>query len=298
MTTMTGEILPYLDALGTEDGSEQMLAAMKLVGTKFTIDEYTSMGMHEKYLMFTKGGVDFLLIDGTLDTIFFRLVASDEGGAYARPNALIEGVEHGMSADDLSTVLGKPLHDDPGHHVYQTGDKYLNVDLEDGRVDKLCVQLYDIGAEIDAANEMPAAPITGEISLFIDAAGTEYGDKVMIDLVDAVGPRLDSHDTDEGTGKFFVFESGGVDVQYRYETLAGVLIHIANDERRSYPRLDALVDGLAFPATRADVLAALGTPQESLADVDLYTERGRFVMFNYAAEAVKTISIAYVPTDG
>lgn len=37
------------------------------------------------------------------------------------------------------------------------------------------------------------------------------------------------------------------------------------------------------------------TPQESLADVDLYTERGRFVMFNYTDDTVTTISIAHVP---
>jgi len=29
--------------------------------------------------------------------------------------------------------------------------------------------------------------------------------------------------------------------------------------------------------------------------VDLYTERGRFVMFNYTDDTVTTISIAHVP---
>ena len=301
MTTLHGEILPYLEAIGAEDGSEPMLAAMNLVGTRFTIDEYTSAGMHEKYLMFTKGGVDFLVIDGIVDTIFFRLAESDEGAAYARPNSLVEGIEHHMPVEDLKAVLGSPIFEATDHIVYRVGEKFLNIDIEDGRVDKLCVQLFDFGAESDGGrtdSAAPAKPITGEISLLIDAAGTAYGDKVMIDLVDALGPRLDSHDTDEGTGTFLVFDSGGVDVQYRDGVLAGVLIHIAHDERRPYPRLDALVDGLSLPATRTDVTQTLGTPQESLPDVDLYSERGRFVMFNYTGDDLTTISIAYVPAGG
>ena len=46
MTALTGEIQTYLDALGTEDGSEEMLAAMRLVGTNFTMHEFTSAGIH------------------------------------------------------------------------------------------------------------------------------------------------------------------------------------------------------------------------------------------------------------
>lgn len=300
MTTLHGKILPYLEAIGTEDGSEPMLTAMGLVGTKFTIDEYTSAGMHEKYLKFTKGGVDFLVIDGIVDTIFFRLAKSDYGASYARPNSLIEGVEHNMSVDALAAVLGSPIFEASDHIVYRVGEKFLNIDTQDGRVHKLCVQLFDFGAESDGAESesvVPAKPITGEISLLIGAAGTAYGDKVMIDLVDALGPRLDSHDTDDGTGNFLIFESGGVDVHYRDGTLAGVLIHIASEDRRPYPRLDALVDGLTLPTTRSNVSEALGAPHESLPDMDMYSEQGRFVMFNYTNDALTTISIAHVSAE-
>jgi len=61
--------------------------------------------------------------------------------------------------------------------------------------------------------------------------------------------------------------------------------------------ISLFVDGLSLPATRPDVTAALGTPQESLPDVDLYTERGRFVIFNYTGDDLTTISIAHVPTE-
>ena len=76
MTALTGEIQTYLDALGTEDGSEEMFAAMRLVGTKFTMQEFTSAGIHERFLEFRRGGVEMMVIDGILETILFELAES------------------------------------------------------------------------------------------------------------------------------------------------------------------------------------------------------------------------------
>lgn len=308
MTDLQGEITPYLDAIGSEDGSAVMIAAMERVGTTFTTDEFTSMGMLEKYLEFTKGGVDFLVIDGIVDTIFFRLVDDPSGAAHRDPDALIPGLRHGMSRDAVIELLGEPVRNEPNFLLYAVGAKFLNVQVPHDRVEDFSVQSRDLQAEFERApdtptapvtGDTPATPITGEISLFVDAAGTAYGDQVMIDLVDALGPRLDSHDIadEHGSGTFLVFDSGGVDVQYRNEVLTGVLIHTTSDERRPYPRLDALVDGLSFPAARADVTAALGSPRTSLADRDIYLERGRHLMFDYTGEIVTTISIVHVPAD-
>ena len=66
MTAQHSEIQTYLDSLGTEDGSEQMLPAMRLVGTTFSMQEFTSAGVQERYLEFCRGGVEMLVIDGIL----------------------------------------------------------------------------------------------------------------------------------------------------------------------------------------------------------------------------------------
>lgn len=301
MTTLTGEVLPYFDAIGTADGSEAMLAAMKLVGTTFTLDEYTSMGTHEKYLIFAKGGVEMLVLDGLLDTIFFRLVAGPTIAAYRDPDALIPGVHHGMSRDAVIDLLGDPLRNEPTYLLYTVGTKFLNVRMSGEVVDDFSLQRHDLVAELKAefGTPAPAEQITGEIALLIGLAGTPYGDEALTDLVAILGPRLDSHDNDDesGTGRFLVFPDSGVDVQYRGDVLIGALIHTVNDERSPYPRLDALVEGLTFPASRTDVVDALGTPQNSLRDMDVYTEKSRFVMFNYTNDALTTISIAHVPGD-
>src|SRR5699024_10635926 len=89
-TAIRGEILTYLEAIGADDGSDAMIAAMEAVGTTFSIKEYTSTGVHEKYLIFAKGGVDFLLHDGIVDTVFFHLRDSEKYAAYAHPDALVE----------------------------------------------------------------------------------------------------------------------------------------------------------------------------------------------------------------
>ncbi|WP_147918135.1 hypothetical protein [Ruania zhangjianzhongii] len=298
MTALTGEILPYLDAIGTTDGSEAMIAAMKLVGTKFTIDEYTSAGMHEKYLVFGKGGVDFLVIDDILDTIFFRLVATENGAPYARPEALIDGLHHGMSRGAVVEILGEPLRNEPHYLLYAIEAKFLNVQVRDNKVEDFSIHRVDVAAGFEDSPDVPVAtPLTGEISLFIDAAGTAFDGTVMSDLIDAVGPGFDSHniDDDQGTGLFLVFRDGGVDVQYRNGILTGVLIHITGDERVPYPRPHTLVNGLTLPATRNEVTTALGTPQQSLADIDLFHERGRHILFDYSGDNLQTISIVHVP---
>lgn len=87
-----GKIHTYLAAIGSEDGSDAMIAAMEAVGTKFSIKEYTSTGVHEKYLIFAKGGVDFLLLDGIVDSVFFHLYESDRYAAYAHVEALVDGL--------------------------------------------------------------------------------------------------------------------------------------------------------------------------------------------------------------
>ena len=121
----------------------------------------------------------------------------------------------------------------------------------------------------------------------------------MLDLVELFGPRLDSHEIDaaDGGGTLLVFDSGGGDLQYRDDALLAVLIHVREGDRRPYSRLDALVDGLAFPATREDVRAAVGEPHDSRSDLDLYEQQGTYVLFNYDGDALATISIVHVPHD-
>lgn len=305
MTTgITGEIRPYLDAIGAEDGSDEMIAAMEAVGTKFTLKEYTSTGVHEKYLIFAKGGVDFLLHDGIVDTVFFHLRDSDKYAAYAHPDALVEGVRFGMSRDEVIDKLGTPRQNKKRYLLYPAGDAFVNIQFRDERVLRINAQRQDYAAQAEAeqAESAPATepkPITGEISQLIDAAGSEYGDPVMGELFELLGPRLDSHDIDaaDGGGRLLVFDSGGVDLQYRDDALLAALVHVKEGDRRPYPRLDALVIGLAFPATREDVRAAVGEPHDSRSDLDLYEQQGTYVLFNYDGDALATISIVHVPSD-
>lgn len=300
-----GEILTYLEAIGSADGSDVMLTAMEAVGTKFTIKEYTSTGVHEKYLIFAKGGVDFLLHDGIVDTVFFHLRDSEKYAAYAHPDALVEGVRFGMSRDEVIDKLGTPRQNKKRYLLYPAGDAFVNIQFRDERVLRINAQRQDYAAQAEAEQEKSVLtatpkPITGEISQLIDATGSAYGDPVMSDLVELLGPRLDPHDIDaaDGGGTLLVFDSSGVDLQYRDDALLAVLIHVREGDRRPYPRLDALIDGLALPATREDVRTAVGEPRDSRSDLDLYSSNGRHVMFNYDGDALATVSIVHVPHDG
>lgn len=308
MTTLHGEILPYLDALGTEDGSEEMLTAMELVGTTFSIDEFTSTGVHEKYLEFRRGGVEFLVLDGVVDTVFFSLAEDEEGAASPRPDALIQGVHRGMSRRAVIERLGTPVRDEPRYLLFRAGKGYVHLKIEDEEVVALTAQRRDLMAE-PAAHPAPAAQteqpapapsaaaITGEISPLIAAAGTPFDDPARIEIITALGPSVDSWplESEPGDALLLVLEDGGVDLQYRDGVLQAVLIRTTDAERSAHPRLDALVDGLTFPAVRADVTAAFGPAVTSREDLDLYIEQGRYMLFNYTEDLLTSISIVHIP---
>lgn len=298
MTALHGEIQPYLDALGTEDGSEKMIAAMEAVGTAFTIDEFTSTGVEEKYLEFRRGGVEFLVVDGILDTVFFNLVEDEYGAAYPRPEALIPGVHHGMSRQAAIELLGTPRRDEPKYLLFAVGERFLNLRIHDEQVVGLTVLCRDLAAEYETS-EAPVESVTisGEITQFLDATGTGYGDPAMAELIATLGPRFDSHPLDDeyGKGILLIFGSSGVDLQYRDGVLQGVLIHAADVERVPYPRLDALIDGLSFPASSDAVAKALGPSHQTLEDTDIYFQDGRHIILSYTDSVVTTISIVKGP---
>ena len=309
MTALTGEIQTYLDALGTEDGSEEMLAAMRLVGTNFTMQEFTSAGIHERFLEFRRGGVEMMVIDGILETIFFQLPApssqlaeSEEEAAYPRPGALIPGLHHGMSRQAAIEQLGPPLRDEPGYLRFAIGDAFAVLHLQEGGVAQLTLQLEAPGADAPPVGEEPSsaaapAPLTGEITRFIEIVGSREGVRASAEIIADFGPHIDSHplEDEHGSGVFVALTDGGVDLQYRNDTVEGALIHTSDRERTPYPRLGALVEGLAFPATRVDVRDALGAAETPRADIDLYHAQGRHVLFSYTSDELTTISIVVVP---
>jgi hypothetical protein len=307
MTAPLSELRTYIDALGTEDGSEPMLAAMTQVGTKFAIEEFTSDEVHERYLEFRRGGVDMLVVDGFLVAIFFRLAEGEEGAAYPRPESLIPGLDHGMPRQAVIEELGTPLRDEPDLLRFAVGGALAILDLSEGRVERLSLQFAVPGTGVGASAEeqsagegtqstvVPPAPPTGEITRFIAAAGTSEGDPVTAQLIADLGSQVERHPVEDGRVKFLVLEDSGVDLQYRDGILEGVLIHIADPERTHYRRLDTLIDGLAFPATRADVRDALGTAETPRDDIDLYRSQCRRVMFHYTGEQLTTLSVVAVP---
>lgn len=302
MTAQHSEIQTYLDALGTEDGSEEMLAAMRLVGTTFSMQEFTSAVMHERYLEFRRSGVEMLVIDGILETIFFQLAESEEETAYPRPDALIPGLHHGMSRQAAIEQLGTPLRDEPGYLRFAIGDAFAVVTFREGGVEMLTLQVEEPGVEAPPVGEEPSsaaasAPLTGEITRFIEVVGSRDGVRASAEIIADFGPRIDSHplEDEHGSGVFVALTDGGVDLQYRNDTVIGALTHTSDRERTPYPRLDALVEGLAFPATRANVRNALGAAETPREDIDLYRAQGRHVLFNYTGDELTTISIVRVP---
>lgn len=140
--------------------------------------------------------------------------------------------------------------------------------------------------------------LRGELVALAAALGTPEGSARFLDVVVLAGPRMARHEyeNENGPGVFVVFEGGGVDAQFVGGVLRGLLIHLVSDERPTYARLDALIEGLSLPATRDEVHARLGEPDQVYQRPDL--EQYRFddvnVQFDFVSDRTTAITLAWV----
>jgi hypothetical protein len=122
--------LTFLDALGAEEGDQQMDRVLSAIGGEPTIEVYDEDDVEEKYLSLPEQGVSLLFMDGPLNTVFVYPTASSTRNAYTRWSTLIEGIDPNSSRVDIERLLGVPLRSTNSYLTYQAGSGFVQFDFD------------------------------------------------------------------------------------------------------------------------------------------------------------------------
>jgi hypothetical protein len=150
-----GDALTLLSALGAREGEPSLQKVLDFVGDHYEAEIYDESGIEEKYLVAVDRGVDFLLIDGVLNTIFIYAVDSADQRSYARWSELVEGIATSDTREDIVRVLGDPIAATGEYLRYGTSAGFLQFDLEEGRLKMLVLMAQVIGAGGGRSTRIP-----------------------------------------------------------------------------------------------------------------------------------------------
>ncbi|GGP51816.1 hypothetical protein [Saccharothrix coeruleofusca] len=131
------------------------------------------------------------------------------------------------------------------------------------------------------------ATITGEMAVLLGVLGHRQGDSRILDAIALVGPdmEVEEFDFDGEKSTYFTFKQAGTDLLFEDDVLVSVMVRTQPDEQDEtygrYPRPAALVDGLSPTATRAEVTALLGTPEQTGPSFDRYRVNNRYLHFEF-----------------
>lgn len=290
-----GDVRVLLSALGAREGEDALERAFAFVGGDPEIETFVDERGTATYARFPEQGVEFLLKDGAVSSVFIAASDTDDLRTYRNWQGLLPGVGPGATRDDVATALRKePVRATEVYETYAVDGGYLQFEFAGDRFTMLVVMRQLVG---DAAAPPPPAAgpgaVAGEVTIFLRALGQPMFSPAHLGVIELVGPASESRDA-VIDGVDWQYESSpraGVLLQFTQEILVGALIRLVDDGSGVYPSPDLLIDGLALPATRAAVGAFFGTPHKSRPDMDLYLVDEHYLRFDYADEVSTALTV-------
>ena len=125
-----GDASTFLNALGAREGDPELDQALTLVGGEYAVETYDDDGVDEKYLMLADRGVDFLLEDGELETVFVYAKATKTRGMYGGWATLFEGIGPDSSPNDVRRTLGAPLRSTRAYMTYESAPGFVQFEFD------------------------------------------------------------------------------------------------------------------------------------------------------------------------
>lgn len=281
-----GDISLFLKALGAKEKDPSFKKAFDFIGGEYETDIYTDTGEEEKYLIMENKGVEFLLRNSSLSTIFFHVIEEEEGqGVYKDLSSLIKRLKANASSADIEKLLGAPLRSTEKHLTYEAKPGYVQFDFADGKL-KTVVAMTELIGGVPAQTTQPAEDTTGEddLMIFLRAVGTtSYSPEHLAAVVHA-GPAMESEKAVHA-GATWIYQSfpkSGVLFQFKNELAVRVSIELhSSDESPAYRWLDRLIPALPLPASRESIQAHFGEPFQSNEHMDLYYIEDRYLRFYF-----------------
>lgn len=141
-----GDVSEFSSALGAREGDAPLQRALDLVGGEHEVDVFDDGNGVATYLVVPERGVDFLLVDGVLSTVFIYATANSEHAAYGAWPSLVHGVTATARRDDVVRALGEPKRPAAGYLLYEMDPGFLQFDFEGETLTMAAVMTRDIGA--------------------------------------------------------------------------------------------------------------------------------------------------------
>lgn len=142
---MTGDVFIFLKALGAREGDPSLEQAMAFVGGEHETETFDDSEVEAKYLVMSERGVDFLLNDGVLDTVFVFATESDEQSIYRGWTTLVDGITAASSPDDVVRALGAPKRATDTYILYEVDAGFVQFDFDGNALKMAVVMQHDIG---------------------------------------------------------------------------------------------------------------------------------------------------------
>lgn len=132
--------------------------------------------------------------------------------------------------------------------------------------------------------------VTGEMAVMLDVLGLPQGDGRILEAIALVGPAMEVEEFDWGseTSTYFIFKPAGTDLLFEDGVLVSVIMRMQPDAQDPgygvYPRPEALIDGLAPTATRAEVEDFFGVPERTGTGFVRYEANERYLHVEFNSD--------------
>lgn len=289
-----GDVSTFLSALGAGEGDPQLDRALALVGGELEVETFIDGGAKSIYLSMEDKGVEFLLTDGELSTVFFS--ASQTDPTYGGWSTLIDGIGPESSRTDVVEALGEPLRARDAFVTYEADSGYVQFDF-DGDLMKTAVVMRALiggsGPEPER-DESASGDVEGELCVVMNAVGLPLFSREHVALMALAGPAMETHEDVRGgaTWAYDVFPNSGVTLQFKEEVLVAALVELVGKEgSAAYPSPDLLVSGLSLPSSRAGVQGHFGKPERSSQYMDLYLVDDRYLRFDFESDVSTAVTV-------
>ncbi|WP_427869369.1 DUF6357 family protein [Leucobacter luti] len=293
-----GDARLFLAALGAREGDPALDRLIAFIGETPGVDVFEDAGQESRYLLFPSSGVEMLLVDGSLHTVFVHAVErSDTQRRYARFATLVDGVTRGSSPRAIVRALGAPVKDSERFLRYPDEQGFVQFDVDGARISMVVFMREVVEAP---PQEMPAE-ITGGIAPFIEAMGSGILSPEHQRLIVLAGPAMETHEEDRGgvSWRTEVFPKTGVLLEATEEVLVGALIRItgSDGDGPAFPEAADLIDGISLPASREIVRERLGQPVRAEepegpgSGFDMFEAGGVYLRVDYAGGESSAVAV-------
>lgn len=135
MIELSGEVKIYLNSLGKKEGNKNILEAMVLPGSSFSMESMEIEGVQYSSYQFLEHGVAFSFTDKLLDTIFIFMTANEEYSKYLLGDRLFDNIEHYSNRSDIIEELGFPDIESKQYIKYFLNDnKYIHFEFNNNNI--------------------------------------------------------------------------------------------------------------------------------------------------------------------